>query len=138
MKPSPELKERVRAEVRKVPFLELLSLELADFGDGRSEMVLEIADKHQQNMGIVHGGVLASMVDAATYWAAFSSLEDTETLLISADLAVQYLAPARAGTLTARGRTIKSGRRLSYAEAEIHAADGTLVAHGTSTLMPVG
>jgi uncharacterized protein (TIGR00369 family) len=51
------------------------------------------------------------------------------------DLKLNYLAPARAGRLIARGRRIKLGKALGYAEATVTAEDGKILAHGTSTLM---
>ena len=37
--------------------------------------------------------------------------------------------------MTAQGRCIRAGRTINYAEASIKDKEGTLVAHGTSTLM---
>ena len=39
------------------------------------------------------------------------------------------------GRLIAKGRAIRSGKSISYAEAGVLNAAGNLIAHGTSTLM---
>ncbi|MBF0549643.1 MAG: PaaI family thioesterase, partial [Deltaproteobacteria bacterium] len=51
------------------------------------------------------------------------------------DLKLNYLAPVASGRLIAKGRQIKLGRALGYADAEVRDGDGRLVAHGSSTLM---
>lgn len=55
--------------------------------------------------------------------------------LTSVDLKLNYLAPARLEPLRCVGTLKKAGKTLSYTEAEVVAADGRLIAHGTSTLM---
>ena len=46
-----------------------------------------------------------------------------------------YLKPVTEGRLIAKGRAIRSGKSVSYAEAGVMDSAGELVAHGTSTLM---
>ena len=89
---------------------------------------------HLQPYGIVHGGVLATLIDTATFWAVFLRLPDRDGL-VNVDLKLNYLQPVADGTLTATGRCIRAGRSLSYAEAGVTGSDGQLLAHGTSTLM---
>ena len=48
---------------------------------------------------------------------------------------LNYLAPAVAGNAIAKGKQIKLGRTLGYAEASVEDESGRLIAHGTSTLM---
>ncbi len=90
--------------------------------------------RHLQPFGIVHGGVLATLIDTATFWAAFLRLPP-DAGLVNIDLKLNYLQPAIAGRLTATGRCIRPGRTLSYTEAHVYDAGGELLAHGTSTLM---
>ena len=83
----------------------------------------------------MHGGVFASIIDAAAFWAVYYEIEDQNTGATTVDLKLNYLAPAVCGKLIARGRQIKLGKTLGYAEAEVTAANGKILAHGTSTLM---
>jgi uncharacterized protein (TIGR00369 family) len=101
---------------------------------GRSVVELEIAQRHLQPFGIVHGGVIATLIDTATFWAGFSIIPE-KSGLVNVDLKLNYLAPASTGILIARGETIRAGRTIGYAEARVATSDGTLIAHGTSTLM---
>jgi uncharacterized protein (TIGR00369 family) len=120
--------------VNTSPFPRHLPMRIVSMSDGASRIELDIDTVHLQPFGIVHGGVIATLIDTATFWAAFSSISEDDGL-VNVDLKLNYLAVARSGRLAAEGRSIKSGRTISYAEASVRADDGSLIAHGTSTLM---
>jgi uncharacterized protein (TIGR00369 family) len=93
-----------------------------------------VEEKHLQAFGYVHGGVFASIVDTAAFWAVFCKL-DENVGITSVDLKLNYLAPVQKGKLIARGRCIKLGKTLGLGEAEITSSEGKLIAQGTSTLI---
>jgi uncharacterized protein (TIGR00369 family) len=95
---------------------------------------LDLGNCHLQPFGIVHGGVLATLIDTATFWAAFLKLP-AEDGLVNVDLKLNYLRPAVEGRLLAKGTCLRSGQTISYAEARVWDANQRLLAHGTSTLM---
>jgi uncharacterized protein (TIGR00369 family) len=78
--------------------------------------------------------VIATLIDSATFWAAYLRLPE-DTGLVNVDLKVNYLRAATGGRLTVDSRCLRAGRQLSYAEANVVDEQGMLVAHGTSTLM---
>jgi uncharacterized protein (TIGR00369 family) len=121
--------------VNSCPYFELLSMKLQDFGGGYSVLEIDLAKKHLQPYGMVHGGVFASIVDAAAFWSVYCGLEDETAGLTTVDLKLNYLAPATSGKLIARGRQIKIGSKLGYAEAEVTDEAGKLLTHGTSTVI---
>ena len=102
---------------------------------GQAVVEIDLARRHLQPYGIVHGGVLASLIESATSWAVFYGIEDESAGVTTVDLKLNYLAPATRGKAIARGRQIKLGRTLGYAEAEVSTKGGKILAHGTSTLM---
>jgi len=85
----------------------------------------------------VHGGVLATLVDAAvggalgTYGSAAAGGVDQATL----DLNVTFIAAARGDTLLAEGKIIRKGRSVAFGETRITDTTGTLVALGRATYM---
>ena len=127
--------EQVNRLVNNSPYFQLLSMVLVDAGPGFSRMEISLAEKHLQPFGFVHGGVYASLIDAAAFWALFYEIEDPGAGATSVDLKLNYLAPAVSGRLIANGRRIRLGRTLGYAEATVTDEEGKLLAHGTSTLM---
>jgi uncharacterized protein (TIGR00369 family) len=119
--------------VNTSPFPMHMLMRLRAIAFDHAVVSLETDTCHLQPYGIVHGGVLATRIDTATFWAAFLRLPDSDGL-VNIDLKLNYLKPVVDGTLTATGRCLRAGRSLSYAEASVTDADGNLVAHGTSTL----
>src|SRR4030095_13674705 len=85
----------------------------------------------------VHGGVLATVVDAAvggalgTYGSAAAGGVDQATL----DLNVTYIAAARGEAIFAEGKIIRRGRSVAFGETRVTDASGTLVAVGRATYM---
>ena len=120
--------------VNTSPFPSHLPMRLVAMEWDRAVVELEVAACHLQPFGIVHGGVIATLIDTATFWAAFGSLPE-DSGLVNVDLKLNYLSAVKSGRLTATGRLIRGGRTISYAEAGIVGPDGEMVAHGTSTLM---
>jgi uncharacterized protein (TIGR00369 family) len=120
--------------VNTCPYFTLLSMELKSFDLGESRLEVEIQQKHLQPYGIVHGGVCASITDAAIYWAVYAGMEETVGLT-TLELKLNYLAPVSAGRLIAKGRSVKAGKSICLGEASVEDDKGNLVAHGTSTLM---
>jgi uncharacterized protein (TIGR00369 family) len=120
--------------VNTCPYFELLSMSLKSLSNGESLLEMELNQNHLQPYGVIHGGVAASLIDAAAFWAVYSSVED-DVGLTTVELKLNYLATASKGSLVAKGRCIKAGKKLCLGEATIENGEGGLVAHGTSTIM---
>ena len=133
--PNPEYIKQIIAIVNTCPYFELLSIKLMDVGVGYSSLEIDLANKHLQPYGMVHGGVLASIIDAAAFWSIYFGIEDPGAGLTTVDLKLNYLEPAVSGKLFARGRQIKIGRTLGYAEAQVVDQNEKVLAHGTSTVI---
>jgi len=133
--PNPEYIKRISEIVCACPYFELLSMKLMDVGIGYSSLEIDLSGKHLQPFGMVHGGAIASIIDAAAFWSVYFGFEDQAAGLTTVDLKLNYLAPAVSGKLIARGRQIKVGRTLGYAEAQVVDQAGKVLAHGTSTVI---
>ena len=84
-------------------------------------------------MALVHGGVLSTLIDTATFWSVFMKVPE-DAGLVNIDLKLNYLQAVAAGKLITEGYAIRSGRSISYAEAKVFNENNELIAHGTSTL----
>jgi uncharacterized protein (TIGR00369 family) len=131
---NPAYVEDVCRIVNASPFVTHLPMRLVSFSAEGSRIELDAQRCHLQPFGTVHGGVLATLIDTATFWAAFARAPEGAGL-VSVEIKVNYLEPVTEGLLIAQGRSIRAGRTLSYAEASIGTGDGRLVVHGSSTLM---
>ncbi|MBM4277362.1 MAG: PaaI family thioesterase [Deltaproteobacteria bacterium] len=131
---NPKYKEAVTKVVNRSPYFSLLSMEIKNLRWGTSLLEIQLEEKHLQPFGNVHGGVMASVVDAATFWATFPQVENGLGLT-TVEIKVNYLAPVQKGKLKAEGRCIKMGKTLALGEAFVKDEEGKLIAHGTSTMM---
>lgn len=131
---NPEYIKEVIQWVNQSPFPQHLAMQLTSIEPQSAELTLDIDRNHFQVFGLVHGGVLATLIDTATYWAVFGNLPE-DAGLVNVELKLNYLKTVTRGPLSARGECIRSGRTLSYAQARVLDAKGEICAHGTSTLM---
>jgi uncharacterized protein (TIGR00369 family) len=114
------------------PINAALGIEHEDLADGRVRLALETNASHVNEVGIVHGGVTALLLDGAMGRCVGRTLAAGETCA-TVQLSVQYLAPAT-GRIEALGRVVRRGRGTAFMEAEcVRVADGVVVgrAHGT-------
>jgi uncharacterized protein (TIGR00369 family) len=133
---NPQYVEAVAKIVNQSPYFSLLTMEIRDLQWGTSILEIQLAEKHLQPFGFVHGGAIASIMDAATFWAVFPQIEKGLGLT-TVEIKVNFLAPTQKGKLVAKGRCIRLGKTLALGDAEIRNNEGGLVAHGTATMMVV-
>lgn len=101
-----------------------LGMRMTRQAPGEADVTLDIGPEHTQAQGVVHGGVIASMVDAAMA-VAFPLLAPGEGMS-TIDLSTRFLRPVVAGTLVATGRVIHTTRSLYFAEATVRCGEETV------------
>ena len=130
---NPEYSREIISIVNSSPYPSHMSMRLMELEFDRATVELEIGNCHLQPYGIVHGGVLSTLIDTATFWSVFMRIPE-DVGLVNIDLKLNYLQAVESGTLITEGYAIRSGRSISYAEAKVFNEDNVLIAHGTSTL----
>ena len=133
-KVNPAYVEALKTIVKKSPYPSHMRMVLDRIEIDRAQVVIRLDDCHLQPYGIVHGGVIATLIDTATFWAAFLRLPE-DAGLVNVDLKLNYLQSVIDGRLTAKGNCLRPGRSISYSEAAVFDENENLIAHGTSTLM---
>lgn len=134
MTPNPAYIQAIQESVHTAPYPALIGMTIAALAFDSCRIELELRNDHLQPFGIVHGGVLATLIDTATFWAAFMRLPE-DTGLVNVDLKLNYLKAVARGHLRAEGQCLRAGRQISYTVASVFDEAGELVAHGTSTLL---
>ncbi len=134
LNPNPEYIQELIEIVNASPFPDHMSMRLLEVALDRAVLDLNTNRCHLQAFGIVHGGVLATLIDTATFWAVYMRIPEGAGL-VNIDLKLNYLRPVETGLLIAEGRAIRSGNSISYAETTVLNEKRELIAHGTSTLM---
>lgn len=132
--PNDEYVNKLIEMVNTSPYPHHLGMSLISISTDQAEVKLNTGQCHLQPFGIVHGGVLATLIDTATFWSAFMRLPE-DAGLVNIDLKLNYLKSISNGLMTAQGCCIRAGRSINYAEASVTDEKGNLLAHGTSTLL---
>lgn len=116
-----------------MPFLGRIGIEKAIVDDGTAEFHVPY-DEGITNHTVVHGGVMATLVDATVAGAIHSDaeapLDEMEPLTINMD--VNYHAPVTEGDIVARADLVQRGGTITVGESEVH-NDGDLVVSGRAT-----
>jgi acyl-CoA thioesterase len=114
------------------PFARLVGLACQEMGGGAARFSLAIRPDHLNPHGVVHGGVLSTLVDTAMGAALTSRLEPGERCT-TLELKINYVAPAADGTLRCEARVVERTRRVAVLEARVHDAAGRLLALATGS-----
>ena len=131
--------DRIKNSFAAQSMMATLGAELSEVSAGLVRISAPILAGTRQQQGFGHAGLTFSIGDSAAGYAALTLLPlDME--VVTAEIKINLLAPARGTRLIATGRVIKPGKRLSVVTAEVHAEeDGkqTLVAILQGTMVPV-
>ena len=95
-----------------------------------------VAEKHLNRRGIVHGGMICTLVDFAMGYAArFAS--DPPRELVTTNLSVDFAGNARIGDwIEARVDVLRPGRQVAFVNCFVH-HDGARIARGSGTFLVV-
>ena len=110
-----DLLQTLRAAVARSAFHSWAGIDVVEARSGSVTVSMTLTDQHVNLQGLVHGGML-----------------EPGRLHVMSDLDIHFLAPARPGALVGRGRAVKIGRSLAFAEASIEDRDGKLLARAQS------
>ena len=83
---NPGSVDRIKVLVRDAAYPSHMSMTLEALEIGSCRVQLPVKPEHFQPFGVVHGGVLATLIDTATFWAGFLSLEREDDGLANVDL----------------------------------------------------
>jgi uncharacterized protein (TIGR00369 family) len=112
----------------------------ADGADGTDEVVWEytVDPLHHNPYGTLHGGVVMALMDSAMGHVVGAAVHAQGRFNAAAQMSVNFLAPVRAGTIRARARLVKLGKRLAVVEATAEDDAGVTIATATAvhSLLP--
>ena len=105
-------------EYSEFPLRTFLDFTIDDGIDGEAVAALDVSDRHLTPNGVVHGGVVFTLVDTAMGRATMSVLEEGR-ICASIEVAVRYLRPINGGRLVATASVLRAGRRIVHLEGRV-------------------
>lgn len=132
------LRALIAEELPPPPIARLLDFTMVSADPGEAVFECEPREYHYNVLGMVHGGVACTILDTVVGCAAHTTLP-AGVGYTSIDLNVSYLRPilATSGLLRARGRVVKGGSRVIFAEGVLEDAAGNPLATATSSLLVI-
>jgi len=134
---DPDFATRVRSSFGRQSFMAHLGIELARVEPGLCELHMPWHKDLLQQHGYFHGGSIATVLDSAAGYAAFS-LMPPATAVLTVEYKLNFVAPGAGERIIARGEVVRPGRTLTVVRADAFALrDGeeTLVCASQQTLM---
>src|SRR5262249_58489260 len=117
-----------------------LGVEISRLSPGAVELSMPYAAAFTQQHGFVHAGIVATALDSACGYAAFS-LMPADAGVLTVEFKTSLLAPARGQRFLFQAQVVKAGKTLTFCEARALAEGGTagprLVASMAATLMAI-
>jgi uncharacterized protein (TIGR00369 family) len=128
-------------EVGQPPIALLLGFGVIEVGEGRAVFTADPGEQHYNPIGVVHGGLAATLLDSAMGCAVHTTLPagwSYGTL----DLSARFVRPITidTGRIVCEGVVVHRGSKTATTEGRVWAEDsGKLLAHGTGSalLLPV-
>ncbi|MDF3837180.1 PaaI family thioesterase [Cupriavidus basilensis] len=110
------------------PFLESLDVAIVEWQPDLVRMSLMPQAAHVNNTGVVQGGILATLLDAAAGYAGLFPENGVRRAATTISLNVNYVSSAQVEPLQVVGRRVGGGRRVFFSNAEITDSHGRLIA----------
>ena len=138
---DPDYEQRTRDSFARQPAMTTIGIELGEVGPGTVSLSMPYRADLTQQHGFQHAGIVATGLDSACGYAAFS-LMPAEAGVLTIEFKVNLLAPARGPLLTFEGTVTKPGRTISVVDGRAYESGAAgkerkLVATMTATVMTI-
>lgn len=112
-------------------FWDYLGCEIAEIHEGKVIVTLKVQPHHLNLIGIVHGGVHATLIDSAMGLVAM--IARPHDSVVTTNLSMNYVAKAELGRIIVTAEMIHSSRKSISTQACARMENGELCAFGTGT-----
>lgn len=126
-------------EIPPPPIAKLMGFDLGEIREGLATLSVTPQEWHYNPIGMVHGGLAATLLDTVLGVSVHSTL-DAGQAYSTVDLHVQYLRAITVdtGPVTATGEVVHRGRKIATSEAKLVDGRGRLLATGITTCLVLG
>jgi uncharacterized protein (TIGR00369 family) len=130
------LRAIVSGDIPTPPMGMTLDFKLIEVEPGRAVFGCQPAEFHYNPIGVVHGGLAATLCDSALA-CAIQTLLPLGTAYATVELHINLVRPITrdTGYLRAEANAIHVGRQMGTSEVRLVDSEGKLYAHGTTTCL---
>lgn len=118
------------------PLAATLDMRIDAVEEGRVTFSIEPQEFHYNPIGMVHGGIAATLIDSATGCAVHTTCKRGEAYT-TVNLNVDFMKAIShtAGAIRCAGEVVRRGGRVAIADGRVEDADGTVYARGSATCL---
>jgi uncharacterized protein (TIGR00369 family) len=116
--------ERIRESFERQGFMRTVGAVLESVESGTVTITCAFDEGLTQQHGLLHGGVVASLVDVACGYAALSVMP-AERDVLTVEFSIHFLKPAKTDRVIAVGQVVQAGRTLTVCEGSVFDATRT-------------
>lgn len=114
-----------------------LQCTLEKIEEGQAVISLEVRPEMTNPYGMIHGGMMALVMDEAIGWAVVSL--DAESHYTSVNLTIDFLYAVKEGErLRARSGIVRQGKKIIHAEVFVYDMEGRILGKASSNLVVTG
>jgi uncharacterized protein (TIGR00369 family) len=128
-----EIKQNLFRLLNDSPFYRFLGMKVEEAGEGRCRMSLPVKEEHKNLYGILHGGVIAALLDSSCSIAVGSLMGPGEAS-VTIDQRINFISNVSQGVLYGEGKALHKGRFTGVGQAEVRDEQNNLVAAGMVTV----
>ncbi len=111
-------KQKIAEGFHAQGFMHFLGATLQKVEEGYVEIEVPFKKEISQQHGLFHGGVVATLADNASGFAANTLMNENEQPL-TIEFKINLIAKASGSTLIAKGRVLRNGRRIKVCQSEV-------------------
>ena len=113
-------------------FADLVGYRLQNWHEDQAEVVMEVGPSHLNRSGVLHGGVLTTLLDTGCgYSGTYCTVPGNVRRAFTLSLNTHFVGTARLGQqLLCKARKTGGGATIFFATAEVRDQEGRLVAQG--------
>lgn len=130
------LRQGMVGEGPRAGWRDTVGARVAEVEPGSVVVELEVHAGHRHEGGVVQGGIITQIADAAMGMSLLT-LQEPELANTTIELKINFLRPVVEGTIRAVGRVIEMKKTLLFSEADVFNDEGKLVARASSTCLAI-
>jgi acyl-CoA thioesterase len=116
------------------PLADMLGIKNDGTGeDGIARFSVTVEPAHFNPHGVLHGGVIYTMIDSCMGAAVMARLEPPN-FCATIELKVSYLEGVRGGRLLAEAEVVKEGRTIAFVDSRVRDDNGRIVATASGSM----
>jgi uncharacterized protein (TIGR00369 family) len=117
-------------------WMETLGARISESEPGRVVVELDAGPQHRHGGGVVQGGVITQIADAAM-GMSLATLQEDRVWNTTIELKINFIRPVVSGRIRAIGRVVEMKQTLMFGEADVLDEQDRLVARASSTCLAV-